>query len=175
MNRRAFAAAAFVLLVLAPGCAYYNTFYSAKKNFAKAENLSIKPDDPANAQQVSFYDKAALSAGKVVTDYSKSKWVDDALLMDEALAGVSPPLQFRFGKFPQRVEQFRVVRAHFAILSPQFIKCLSALLIAFQQSGGLLYCFRSRRFVHCGRSFYHTRWTVARFLVGGIRHFAGRA
>ncbi len=67
------------------GCAYFNTFYSARKNFESAElQRSQQVDDPearANAGQAALYDKAMESAAKVVLEYSKSKWVDDAMLL----------------------------------------------------------------------------------------------
>ena len=67
------------------GCAYFNTFYSAKKNFEAAEIQRKQqvddPEAPANAAQAALYDKAMEGASKVVLDYSKSKWVDDAMLL----------------------------------------------------------------------------------------------
>jgi len=76
-----------VLLALtATGCAYFNTFYSAKKNFEAAELQRVQAvtDDPegrANASQAALYDKAIEGATKILVDYQKSKWVDDALLL----------------------------------------------------------------------------------------------
>jgi TolA-binding protein len=79
---------ALVLVCLLGGCAYFNTFYSAKKNFNEAERLYASPDDRATPQQIGLYDKALQSATKVVVNYPTSKWVDDAvLLMGRALLG----------------------------------------------------------------------------------------
>ena len=68
-----------------PGCAYFNTFYSAKKNFEAAEiqraQSTDDPEDRANAGQAGLYDKAIEGATKILVDYPKSKWVDDALLL----------------------------------------------------------------------------------------------
>jgi TolA-binding protein len=68
-------------LFLSGGCAYFNTFYSAKRNFDAAERLYDNPEDRANAQQIALYDKAIASAAKLVANYPKSKWVDDAVLL----------------------------------------------------------------------------------------------
>jgi TolA-binding protein len=77
-----------VLLALALttwGCAYFNTFYAAKKNFEAAElardQSTDDPEGRANAGQAALYDKAIEGATKVVIEYSKSKWVDDAILL----------------------------------------------------------------------------------------------
>jgi TolA-binding protein len=76
---------ALVLAASACGCAYFNTFYAAKKNFEGAE-IQMKqqvndPDARANAGQAALYDKAIEGATKIVVEYSKSKWVDDAILL----------------------------------------------------------------------------------------------
>jgi TolA-binding protein len=68
-------------LFLSGGCAYFNTYYSAKRNFDQAERLYDNPEDRANAQQSALYDKAIASAAKLVVSYPKSKWVDDAVLL----------------------------------------------------------------------------------------------
>lgn len=65
----------------AAGCAYYNTFYSARKNFQAAEKLYRNPDERATPQQIQFYDKSLQSATKVVVQHAKSKWVDDAVML----------------------------------------------------------------------------------------------
>ena len=78
--------AILALALIAGGCAYFNTFYSAKKNFEAAELARVQqtPDDPeanANAGQAGLYDKAIEGAQKILVDYPKSKYVDDALLL----------------------------------------------------------------------------------------------
>ena len=68
-------------LVALSGCAYFNTFYSAKKSFNEAEGLYVTPDDRPSARQIQLYDQALSGATKIVVNYSSSKWVDDAVLM----------------------------------------------------------------------------------------------
>ena len=77
--------AVLALALSACGCAYFNTFYSAKKSFEAAELARVQstedPEGRANAGQAALYDKAIEGATKVVLEYSKSKWVDDAILL----------------------------------------------------------------------------------------------
>ena len=66
------------------GCAYFNTFYSAKKNFEEAELQMLQQPDPevrASAGPAGMYDKAIQGATKILVEYPTSKWVDDALLL----------------------------------------------------------------------------------------------
>ena len=72
---------AYAIAILFGGCAYFNTFYSAKRNFAAAERLYQNPDDRATGQQAALYDKAIQSAAKLVASYPSSKWIDDAVLI----------------------------------------------------------------------------------------------
>ena len=65
------------------GCAYYNTFYNAKKQFKKAEQSH--KDKPAelglSSSQRDLYEQAIKKASKVLTFYPNSKYADDALFM----------------------------------------------------------------------------------------------
>ncbi len=77
----------FVLIVLlAGGCAYYNTFYNAEKSYQEAlEYAREHPDDPA-AHEKELLDAAVTGAGRVLARYPDSRWVDDAqLLLGNAL------------------------------------------------------------------------------------------
>lgn len=84
MRARLIALALVPVLVLGVGCAYFNTFYTAKKNFADAEaqmQLSPEPEARASAGAAALYDKAMQGAGKILVEYPDSKWVDDAVLL----------------------------------------------------------------------------------------------
>ena len=78
-----------VLLVAFAGCAYYNTFYLAKRYYrdgqrAEERNLSDAPS-PEAAQK---YDATIRQCAKILVEYPKSKWVDDALyFMGAAMYG----------------------------------------------------------------------------------------
>ena len=78
-----------LLALVASGCAYYNTFYLAKRYYKegqKAEERSLSETAPPEA--LSKYDATIRQCTKVITDYPKSKYVDDALyLMGAALYG----------------------------------------------------------------------------------------
>src|SRR5262245_33048435 len=71
-----------VLLLAVAGCAYYNTFYLAKPYYRDAEKAQAKSDlDVPTSEAILKYDGAIRQCMKVVTDYPKSKWVDDAMYM----------------------------------------------------------------------------------------------
>jgi TonB family protein len=70
------------ILLISFSCAYYNTFYHAKKSFKKAESSQQKANRQiASSEEKRLYDEAIQKASKVLTFYSKSRWVDDALLV----------------------------------------------------------------------------------------------
>lgn len=74
------------VLLLATGCAYYNTFYNARKSYSEAlEYARENPDDPAYHEK-ELLDAAIEGAGRVLARYPESRWVDDAqLLLGDAL------------------------------------------------------------------------------------------
>jgi TolA-binding protein len=64
------------------GCAYYNTFYFAKKYFAQAEKLSLAAGpDKISPEAGGKYDAAIKQATKVLKYHGGSGWVDDALYL----------------------------------------------------------------------------------------------
>jgi TolA-binding protein len=68
-----------VLLASSAGCVYYNTFFLAKKYYNEGVKDQEKSgsDRPTPSAQAKF-DMAIKQCDKVITDYPKSKWVDDA-------------------------------------------------------------------------------------------------
>ena len=71
-----------ILLVAASGCAYYTTFYLARKYYregARAQERSLT-DEPS-PEAATKYDLVIRQCTKLLTDYPKSKWVDDASYM----------------------------------------------------------------------------------------------
>ena len=71
-----------ILLVAASGCAYYNTFYLARKYYregVRAQERSLT-DEPS-PEAATKYDLVIRQCTKLLTDYPKSKWVDDASYM----------------------------------------------------------------------------------------------
>ncbi|MEN8208337.1 MAG: hypothetical protein ABFR50_03710, partial [Candidatus Fermentibacteria bacterium] len=67
-------------------CAYYNTFYNARKSYDAALEIAREnPDNPVSSEE-HLLDEAVSGAVKILTVYSESHWADDAqLLLGDAL------------------------------------------------------------------------------------------
>jgi len=93
---RAVTAVAFATLALAAAaalvssCAYYNTFYSARRYYNQALRANRQPTKPGpggsqptgiSGATSSLLDKSIEKCAKVITFYPKSKWVDDAIFL----------------------------------------------------------------------------------------------
>ena len=66
------------------GCAYYNTFYNAKKAFKEGERIRLNqrtPDGGIPPLAVASYELAIENAGLVLRDHPGSSLVDDALVL----------------------------------------------------------------------------------------------
>ncbi len=82
------------LAALASSCAYYNTFYLARRYYFKATLGAPYEVDRVASGQSPNYTKSIDFSKKVLAQYPKSKWVDDAfLLWAKALVGRDDPLQ----------------------------------------------------------------------------------
>jgi TolA-binding protein len=89
-----FVTALAAMAVLASSCAYYNTFYLARKYYDKGTNGEPYPLEPTTGATNQNFNKSIDYSKKVLGVYSKSKWVDDAyLLWARALLGKADPLQ----------------------------------------------------------------------------------
>jgi TonB family protein len=67
---------------LLTGCAYYNTFYNAKRNFKDGEKAQKSATTTARQSAgKTQYENAIKKASKVLTFHPKSKWADDALFL----------------------------------------------------------------------------------------------
>lgn len=98
--------AALLLTIFLSGCAYYNTYYNAKRKFAEAERdsrnqsaqqqpappqtpaMPARPGTPQPPRQqgqgipsADKYRKVVETCSKLLEFYPKSRWVDDALLL----------------------------------------------------------------------------------------------
>jgi TolA-binding protein len=92
-----------VLLALG-GCAYYNTFYLAKRYYGDAQRAQERAaTDSPTPDAVSKYDATIRQCNKVLTDYPKSKWADDAWY----LLGVS---FYGKGDYPEALRRLREFR-----------------------------------------------------------------
>ena len=82
------------LAVLTTSCAYYNTFYLAQKYYFKGTGGLPYPVDKRDGASGPNFTKAIDLSKKVLANYAKSKWVDDAyLLWARSLLGRDDPLQ----------------------------------------------------------------------------------
>jgi TolA-binding protein len=99
---RGLALGAPLLLVLLVGCAYYNTFYYAKKYYAKARKIEeTSKTERLAPEAIKFYDQAIEKAAKVIVDFGGG-WragVDDALLLMGACYYGKRDYETALGKF----------------------------------------------------------------------------
>ncbi len=93
-----------VLLVAVNGCAYYNTFYLAKRYYhegQKSQERSLTDTPTPDAAQK--YDATIRQCAKILVEYPRSKWVDDALYyMGAAMYGK--------GDYPGAIKKFGELR-----------------------------------------------------------------
>jgi TolA-binding protein len=89
-------------------CAYYNTFYLARRYYFKATAGAPYEVDRKGTEQAQNYSRAIDYSKKLLAQYPKSKWVDDAwLLWAKSLIGRDDPLetmamlQDYSGRFPR--------------------------------------------------------------------------
>jgi outer membrane protein OmpA-like peptidoglycan-associated protein/TolA-binding protein len=85
------------------GCAYYNTFYNAKA--AYADGLKLVEANNAAAAKPEF-EAAIKKSAAVIKNYSKSRWVDDALF----LVG---ECYYQLGEYPKAIVKFENLEAAF--------------------------------------------------------------
>ena len=114
-GRAAFALALVATLgALASSCAYYNTFYLARKYYDIAALRQPYVVDRSAAVDNQNFNKSIDYSKKVIGQYPKSKWVDDAyLLWARSLLGKEDPRQtvtmlqdfdLRYPKSPLKAE-----------------------------------------------------------------------
>lgn len=75
-----------IVLMTFASCAYFNTFYNAQKDYDDALKRSLQNPDYPSATEQDLLEEAINGATKILTEYSSSRWVDDAqLLLGDAL------------------------------------------------------------------------------------------
>lgn len=91
----------FVLaIILLSSCAYYNTFYNAKKFYESAQSKPLTNKGKASSQAIEEYNKVIKKCGVILTDYKDSKWADDALFL------LAKALYYRGNNELQSLEKF---------------------------------------------------------------------
>ncbi len=83
--------AVLLTAALATSCAYYNTFFFARRYYNQAVRANRQPTKPGpggssqsagiSGQTSSLLDKSIEKCAKVITFYPRSKWVDDAIYL----------------------------------------------------------------------------------------------
>jgi tetratricopeptide (TPR) repeat protein len=82
------------LAVLASSCAYYNTLFVAKRYYYRATDGKPYRFDRQDSPDVGSINKSIDYSKKLLANYSKSKWVDDAyLLWARGFLAKNDPLQ----------------------------------------------------------------------------------
>ena len=104
---RALAAGLTLLAAAATGCAYYNTFYLAKRYYGEGQRAQEKSTSDAPTPEASAkYDAAVRQCNKVLSDYANSKWADDAAyLLGASLYGK--------GEYRDAIKQLQGFRAQY--------------------------------------------------------------
>ncbi len=92
------------LILLALGCAYYNTFFHAQEFFKKAEKARTSSHGREGAGKED-YEKAIKKAAMVLAYYPKSRWVDDALM----LIGKS---YYHLGEYTKAIRKFQEMQTN---------------------------------------------------------------
>ncbi len=90
-----------ILFLIFSNCAYFNTFYNAKKFFKSAQDQPLKENGKPNSSAIQNYTKAMKKCGLVITNYKKSKYVDDALFM------LAQCLFYKTTNYSQSIEKFK--------------------------------------------------------------------
>jgi TolA-binding protein len=88
------------------GCVYFNTFYNAKKAFSSAEKSRKSAGARTQGVGAGDYKKAIEKALKVVENYPKSKYYDDALFV----LGVS---YYHTNQFPRADRRFAEILTNY--------------------------------------------------------------
>lgn len=75
------AACVLAAVVLWAGCAYFNTFYNAKRIYREAEEVPRGRDGALSPQAADKYKEVIEKCESLIANYPKSKYVDDAVLL----------------------------------------------------------------------------------------------
>jgi TolA-binding protein len=93
------------LLLTVDGCAYYNTFYNAKKQFRTGEGANRNLRE-GQSRDVQNYKKCIETGARLLELYPKSRWVDNCLL----LMGKA---YYRTSEYPQAQRKFEELISNF--------------------------------------------------------------
>ncbi len=90
-----------LLLLLLSGCAYYNTFYTARKAWDRA--MVLQEQSSIEGTGVAEFDNCIKACNSLILKYPDSKWVDDALLLQGRC-------YLAKGEYDRAIERFELLR-----------------------------------------------------------------
>jgi len=90
-----------IFILILSSCAYFNTFYNARKFFKAAQDQPLKENGKPNSTAIQNYTKAMKKCGLVITNYKNSKYADDALFM------LAQCLFYKSTNYSQSIEKFK--------------------------------------------------------------------
>ena len=99
----------FTLVCVIFGCAYYNTFYNARKAFNEGERIRLNqqtPDGGIPPLAMASYELAVENAGLVLRDHSGSSYVDDALVLIGDVRAIQGEYQQAIKRYEQVLRLF---------------------------------------------------------------------
>lgn len=118
-----------VLIILIGGCAYYNTFFNAKKYFVQAQDRDLLEGGRPSPQAVQDYNRVIQRCTIVINEYPNSRYVDDALLL------MGRSLYYKQTHYKQALDRFNELIQHFpdSPLVPEALLYISRTYYAMNQ------------------------------------------
>ncbi|MBM3324244.1 MAG: tetratricopeptide repeat protein, partial [Calditrichaeota bacterium] len=145
-------------------CAYYNTFYNAKKYYETGERAN-RNRPTGQSRDVQNYKKCIETGSRLLELYPKSRWVDDCLL----LMGKA---YYRSGEFPRAQRKFEELLSNFpkSKLVPETRLWLAETLIEMKRPAEALSMLEQLRASPAAKAF----WARASYRMGRIHFDAKR-
>ncbi|MFC1628039.1 tol-pal system YbgF family protein [Gemmatimonadota bacterium] len=97
------------VVMLVPGCAFFNTFYFARRHYQDAEAERIQAERefrPISSRARQSYQQSLESATKVLIDYPDSRWVEEALQLSQKILYRQGELSASIQKGSELLENF---------------------------------------------------------------------
>ncbi|UCH82730.1 MAG: tetratricopeptide repeat protein [Candidatus Latescibacterota bacterium] len=88
------------------GCAYFNTFYNAKRLYKEAEEMPRGKDGEVPRVTKDKYEESIRKCEMLITNYPKSKYVDDAILLIGKCF-------YEIGQYDEAIIKFNELRENF--------------------------------------------------------------
>ncbi|MFH1011455.1 MAG: tetratricopeptide repeat protein [bacterium] len=150
--------------VFGQSCAYYNTFYNAKKHFEAGERAN-RNRPTGQSRDVQNYRKCIETGSRLLELYPKSRWVDNCLL----LMGKA---YYRSGEFPRAQRKFEELLSNFpkSRLVPEARLWLAEALIEMKRPAEALTILQQLRASPGAKAF----WARASLRMGRIHFDAKR-